>query len=73
MPDLPSTLDLDRIFPIPDAPSARLMKLKAHCLYRAGILSGTQRQAIARRADQVLSDGPARSSFPRPPYHSKAA
>jgi hypothetical protein len=73
MPNLPSTLDMDRIFPIPDAPSARLMKLKAHCLYRAGILSEKQRQAIARRADQVLGDGPARSTFARPSYHSKAA
>jgi hypothetical protein len=64
-------LSLKRIFPIADAPSARLMKLKARCLYRAGILSDTQRQAIVRQADEVLHVPPA--SFKPSSYNSRAA
>ena len=66
MPNLPSSLDIHRIFPIPDAPSARLMKLKALCLQRAGVLSEEQRRAIARQANEVLGDVPASSAFRRP-------
>jgi len=65
-------LDMGRIFPIFDAPSARLMKLKAACLFRAGVLSTSQRAAVRRRVDEVL----ARTHFRRsrgPSYGSKTA
>jgi hypothetical protein len=42
--------DLNQLFPIKDLPSARLMKLKAMCLFRAGVLSEAERAAVARRA-----------------------
>ena len=47
-------LDLDLAFPIKDLPSARLMKLKAHCLARAGVLSEDERMAVEERADVYL-------------------
>ncbi len=50
------TLDLDQIFPIPDAPSARLMKLKALFLFRAGVVTEQQRDVVARHANEVLAD-----------------
>ena len=47
-------LDLNQLFPIQDLPSARLMKLKAMCLYRAGVLSETERAAILRKAKAFI-------------------
>jgi len=47
-------LNMSEIFPISDAPSARLMKLKAACLFRAGVLTGPQRHAVTRKADEIL-------------------
>jgi hypothetical protein len=67
-----SSLDVDRIFPVADAPSARLMKLKALCLRRAGILSEAQRLAVVRRADQVMHQVTASVNAPRP-YRFEAA
>jgi hypothetical protein len=61
-----------RIFPISDVPSARLMRLKAMCLYRAGILTSAQRQAIACQADEMLGGSPT-PSFRTFPYDSRAA
>jgi hypothetical protein len=69
---LETPLDFNRIFPISDAPSARLMRLKALCLYRAGILTELQRAAVARQAREVLAHAhlPATS---RSHCHSQAA
>lgn len=47
-------LDLNRLFPMQDPPSARLMKLKAFCLYRAGVLSEAERAAVARKARHLI-------------------
>ena len=47
-------LDLERLFPIKDLPSARLMKLKAHCLCRAGLLSEDERMAVEDKAQPYL-------------------
>jgi hypothetical protein len=42
--------DIDRIFPMDDAESAWLMRLKARCLCEAGVISPTLRAEIDRRA-----------------------
>jgi hypothetical protein len=55
-------LDMNRIFPISDAPSARLMRLKALCLYRAGVLTEGQRAAVTRQASEVLTRGQVKRS-----------
>jgi len=47
-------LDLTRLFPMKDPPSARLMKLKAFCLCRAGVLSEEEKAAIREKADAVM-------------------
>ena len=65
-------LNMGQIFPISDVPSARLMKLKALCLLRAGIITDVQRDAVIRRANHLLSDSRfARAQ--RSPYSSRAA
>lgn len=45
----------DDIFPIADAPSARLMKIKAACLMRAGVITALQKSEIDRRAGQAIA------------------
>ena len=65
-------LKMAQIFPISDVPSARLMKLKAACLFRAGILTEYQRVSVTRKADAVLGH----RRFPRsrgPSSTSRAA
>lgn len=42
-------IDLELIFPVSDAASARFMALKADCLHRAGIITDLQRQEIQLR------------------------
>jgi hypothetical protein len=49
-------LDMNRLFPMQDLPSARLMKLKALCLFRAGILSQDEKAAIRQKADAMLEN-----------------
>jgi hypothetical protein len=66
-------LNLDQVFPISDAPSARLMKLKALCLFRAGVVSAAERTAVERRAEAVLNRAGAQSPQHRPAYRSRAA
>lgn len=44
----------DDIFPIVDAPSARLMKIKAACLAQAGIITTPQKSEIDLRADRLM-------------------
>ena len=46
--------DLTQLFPIRDLPSARLMKLKAICLYRAGVLSEAEKAAVLRKAKAYI-------------------
>jgi hypothetical protein len=47
-------LDLDLIFPIRDVASADLMKLKANCLWSAGIIDDGERELVHRRAERFL-------------------
>jgi hypothetical protein len=46
------SLDLALIFPINDEQSACLMSLKAECLFRAGVLSEAEKQAVHERANR---------------------
>jgi hypothetical protein len=55
-------LDLNRLFPMQDPPSARLMKLKALCLCRAGVLSEEEKAAIRQKADAVMENPRFRSA-----------
>jgi hypothetical protein len=50
----PLLLDLDRLFPMDDVLSARLMKLKAHCLARAGVLTEDELMEVEERAQAYL-------------------
>lgn len=52
-------IDLDQIFPIVDPPSAGLMKIKAQCLLAAGIITAAQKNAVDRRASELMSLPPA--------------
>jgi hypothetical protein len=58
--------DLNRLFPMRDLPSARLMKLKAFCLFRAGVLSEQEMTEIREKADAFVRNPRFRSaSHPR--------
>ena len=46
--------DLNQLFPIHDLPSARLMKLKAICLCRAGVLSEAEKAAVLRKVKAYI-------------------
>ena len=46
--------DLSTLFPITDADSALLMKLKAHCLFGAGIITAAQKARVDRAAEAVI-------------------
>jgi hypothetical protein len=46
-------LNMELIFPIRDEPSAWLMSLKAECLYKAGVLSESEKQAVHERAKRL--------------------
>jgi hypothetical protein len=48
------SLDLGLTFPIRDVPSADLMRLKATCLWNAGIIDDRQRELVQRRAERFL-------------------
>lgn len=56
-------LNLNQIFPIKDIPSARLMQLKAICLYRAGVLSEAERAAVIRKAKAFIENPRFRSAL----------
>jgi hypothetical protein len=47
-------LDLERIFPIKDEASARLLMLKADCLRAAGVINESECQTVIARARAVL-------------------
>ena len=48
-------LDLDLAFPVKDAASADLMKLKAACLVCAGVLEERPALEIVARADRMIA------------------
>ena len=48
------SLDLDLTFPIRDVPSADLMRLKATCLWNAGIIDAGERELVQQRAERFL-------------------
>jgi hypothetical protein len=48
-------LDLDLIFPILDVASAKLMTLKAACLWNAGVIDARQRKLVEQCAQQFLA------------------
>src|SRR5215212_2915602 len=47
-------LDVDTLFRIEDAASARLMLVKASCLRKAGVIDEAEAAAIFRRANAIL-------------------
>ena len=47
-------LDLDRIFPMNDAPSAAFMMLKAACLHEAGIITRSDKDRVDARASAIF-------------------
>jgi hypothetical protein len=52
--DCTRNLDLDLVFPIRDQASALLMSFKAHCLFRADVISESERQRV--RAKAIATD-----------------
>jgi hypothetical protein len=50
-----SSVNLELIFPIEDAPSASLMSLKANCLLDAGIITENEKQWVDARVFYVLA------------------
>jgi hypothetical protein len=55
-------LDFNRLFPMKDRPSARLAKLKAFCLFRAGVLSEKDMNEIRKKADALMQNPRFRSA-----------
>ena len=49
-------LEFDRIFPIHDQPSAKLMLVKADCLRTAGVIGDLERAAVIIQAGRFLED-----------------
>ena len=49
------SLDIDLIFPIRDKSSAQLMALKARCLHEAGVIGGSEKDEVLRKAAMVLT------------------
>jgi hypothetical protein len=47
-------LDLSSIFVMSDAPSARLMKIKARLLHAAGVVTAAQHRAVILKANEIL-------------------
>ncbi|MEA2984582.1 MAG: hypothetical protein QOD94_836 [Alphaproteobacteria bacterium] len=47
-------LDFNSLFPMKDVSSARLMKLKAFCLFRAGVLSEKEMNELREKADGLM-------------------
>ena len=61
--------DFNRLFPMKDVSSARLMKLKAFCLFRAGVLSEKEMNEIRAKANALLQNPP----FPSEQHPRRAA
>ena len=53
------------MFPIADATSAHLMKIKAQCLFVAGVITAAQKARVDDAADHVIA--PVRHSPPITP------
>jgi hypothetical protein len=51
-----SGLSFDTIFPVRSDASARLMRLKADCLFEAGVIDAEERSAVYARTRSVLRD-----------------
>ena len=49
-------LDFNSLFPMKDVSSARLMKLKAFCLFRAGVLSENEMNELREKADGLMQN-----------------
>ena len=62
-------LDFNRLFPMKDVSSARLMRLKAFCLFRAGVLSEKEMNEIRKKADALMQ----KPSFPSEQHPRRAA
>jgi hypothetical protein len=62
-----SGLSFDHIFPIRNDASARLMRLKADCLFDAGVISAEDRRTVYACSRAVLGfahqDAPARADL----------
>jgi hypothetical protein len=56
-------LDLKRLFPMEDLPSARLMRLKAFCLFRARVLTDEEKTEIVKKADTLMQHPRFRSAL----------
>jgi hypothetical protein len=71
---LMSKLDLWSIFVMSDAPSARLMKIKARLLHAAGVVTAAQHRAVILRANEILRRAERRrlSAHARPPERAKS-
>jgi hypothetical protein len=56
-------LAFDHIFPIHDAASASLARIKADCLMDAGVIDSDERRRVYGRAALVLESSPARELY----------
>ena len=64
------SLDLDLTFPIRDAPSADLMRLKATCLWNAGIIDAGERSLFSNGLNGFCGE---RKQAPRCGHRQAAA
>jgi hypothetical protein len=62
-------LDFNSLFPMKDVASARLVKLKAFCLFRAGVLSEQEMNELREKADGLMQN----PSFHSAPQHPRRA
>lgn len=67
-----SGLSLDQIFPIRNDASARLMRLKADCLFQAGIIDAEERLVVYARTGAALVTAHAAAVLTRAPRHGQA-
>jgi hypothetical protein len=56
-------LPFNHIFPIRDAASASLARVKADCLLDAGVIDGNVRRAVYSRTAAVLESSPPRELY----------
>jgi len=50
------TRNIDLLFPIKDAVSAAVMRIKADCLHTAGVINEAEKQYVHSRARAFLDD-----------------
>ena len=56
-------LSFDQIFPIRDAASANLARVKADRLWDAGVIDSEERQRVYGRSETVLESSPPRQLY----------